>query len=239
MHIIDFLKKLHCILHEFRLFLVKYFQQKNRICFRNYFEKQKLKNTDFTILCNTCIGGVIYHDMGLPFLSPTINMYIPAADFVKLCGNLDYYLSFPLEPVSVKGITYPVASIAGEITVYCKHFDTFENAKTAWERRKKRINRDNLFIMMVDRELVPPFSERVTKCCDVQTIQAFNELPFEHKVCFVKDFAFCQKYSSCRQVYKGNDQECVGILTDFVGYTGKRMYQYVKDWEYTQFLNKE
>ena len=42
---------------------------------RNKWERSKLKNSDFTIISNTCIAGKIYHDLGLRFLTPTINLY--------------------------------------------------------------------------------------------------------------------------------------------------------------------
>lgn len=40
--------------------------------FRNRKERQALKNHNFTILSQNCIGG-LYLDLGEKFLSPTIN----------------------------------------------------------------------------------------------------------------------------------------------------------------------
>ena len=48
--------------HEWRLF------KKRRI--------RKLANPDFTIIASNCVGTIIYHDLGVPFLSPTINLTI-------------------------------------------------------------------------------------------------------------------------------------------------------------------
>lgn len=36
----------------------------------------RLENSDITILSNNCIGGIIYHKLGLRFKSPTINLLI-------------------------------------------------------------------------------------------------------------------------------------------------------------------
>ena len=42
-----------------------------------------LKNKDFTIISHNCVGGVIYHDLGLKFNTPTINLFFMAKDFIK------------------------------------------------------------------------------------------------------------------------------------------------------------
>lgn len=47
--------------------------------------KKNIQNKNFTIISSNCIGGLIYHDLGMQFKSPTINMYIKANDFIKLC----------------------------------------------------------------------------------------------------------------------------------------------------------
>lgn len=38
--------------------------------FYKWRRRKRLKNHDFTILATNCIGTVIYHDLGLEFLSP-------------------------------------------------------------------------------------------------------------------------------------------------------------------------
>ncbi len=47
--------------------------------FRRFFilpkMRKALRNKEFTLLSNNCNGGFIYHDLGLQFLSPTINMF--------------------------------------------------------------------------------------------------------------------------------------------------------------------
>ena len=65
----------------------------NRMLFRNKIERKKLNNTNFTIFSQNCIGSVMYHDLGLQFNSPTINMLFKPKDFIKLLDNLNLYLS--------------------------------------------------------------------------------------------------------------------------------------------------
>ena len=62
-----------------------------------------------TIISCNCTGGVMYHDLGWQFMSPTINLYMNCADYVKFCENLDYYLSLKLSPLPDEDRSYPVA----------------------------------------------------------------------------------------------------------------------------------
>jgi uncharacterized protein (DUF1919 family) len=66
---------------------------------RNIVDKYQLKNYDFSIISNTCIGSVISSDLGLRFLSPTVNLYIKPSDFVTFLQNIDFYLSQELSQV--------------------------------------------------------------------------------------------------------------------------------------------
>ena len=84
--------------------------KKYRKLIRNKIERKKIKNKEFTILSNTCIGGIIYNDLGQRFLSPTINLYITPKDFVEFLENLDDYLSSEIEPVKSL-LNYPIGKI--------------------------------------------------------------------------------------------------------------------------------
>ena len=77
------------LLHEYRI-------AAQRKLHRKIMQKRN-KNMDFTIIAQNCIGGVIYSDLGLQFLSPTINMFIEDENFVKLVENLEYYFSISAE----------------------------------------------------------------------------------------------------------------------------------------------
>lgn len=38
--------------------------------------RKRLKNTDFSLITNNCVGGIISHDMHLQFRSPTVNLFL-------------------------------------------------------------------------------------------------------------------------------------------------------------------
>ena len=112
--------------------------------------RKKLKNKDFSIICSTCIGGVIYHDLGMQFLSPTINMFMSNSDFIKFACNLKQYLSIELNFIETDE-TFPVAML-GDIRLCFNHHSTPEEAAYDWNRRKRRVNYDNLFFIFCYRE---------------------------------------------------------------------------------------
>lgn len=108
-----------------------------------------LTNSGFSIISQNCIGGVIYHDLGLEFLSPTVNLYFTADDFVKFVGNLKHYLSIDMQ-LEWRG-EYPIG-ILEDITVHFMHYETCSDAKDAWCRRKERINFDKILVISTDME---------------------------------------------------------------------------------------
>ena len=116
--------------------------------------RRKLKNDQFSILCSTCIGGIIYHRLGKQFLSPTINMWMNQREFLIFLENLDEALAQELVFIKTK-YDHPVAQLTtkgGSVNLYFNHAKTEEEADRDWTRRKARINRDNLFVIMYDTD---------------------------------------------------------------------------------------
>ena len=110
----------------------------------------RIKNYNFTILSNCCISGSAYKRLGLPFLTPTINVYIEPLDFVKFLSNIEYYLSLNLEYYDEE-TSYPNAYL-GDIKIHFYHSKNFDEANNDWNRRKNRINFNNLYIIIRDLE---------------------------------------------------------------------------------------
>lgn len=145
---------------------------------RNISIQKKLVNRDFTLICDNCTAGVMYHDLGIEFLSPTINLYIVPDDYLKFISNLKYYTSLPVEDSGERGVDgkgeFPIGVI-DDIRIYFMHYHSFEEAKTKWEERCKRINWDNLFFIMHKR------SDK----CQEKHIKKFDSLPLSKKIIFV------------------------------------------------------
>ncbi len=58
---------------------------------------KRLNNTDFSVISNNCLGGIVYEYSGLQKLSPTVGCYYFADDYIKFISRLDYYLKQELK----------------------------------------------------------------------------------------------------------------------------------------------
>lgn len=138
--------------------------------------RKRLKNHDFSIICSDCTAGCVCKDLKVRMNSPTRNFYFNADDFIKFCENLDYYLSLSPCPYNgdykENGTQYTMASL-GDLKMFLVHYSSVEQAREEWDRRKIRVNQENIFFVMNDRNY-----------CDKTYIQAFNNLPYKNKVCF-------------------------------------------------------
>lgn len=111
----------------------------------------KLKNSFLTIFSPNCWAGICYHKLGLEFLSPTINMWENVDDFNKLMLSIDIYMSCPVE-FAETGYEpnlkreYPIG-LLNDIFLHFNHYESFEQAVSCWEKRKKRINKNNILIV--------------------------------------------------------------------------------------------
>lgn len=195
-----------------------------RIEWRLYKEikKIKLKNNNPTIIASNCNGEFIYYDLGLKFLTPTINLSFDMNDFVKMVENLEWYMKQPIMPYEDSRFDYPTGML-GDIEIRFNHYETFEEAVSKWEERKKRINWDNLFIMGIDGDN-----------CTYDSIKKFDNLPYKNKVIFTN-----KSYPEFKSSYfiKGfEDKKGVGVLLYFKE-KQFRIRRYLDDFDYVKFLN--
>lgn len=64
-------------------------------------EYLKLKNSNISILSNTCLGGRIYKELGLKVLSPTVNALCPRGeDYINFLRNYKLYLGMDMEELN-------------------------------------------------------------------------------------------------------------------------------------------
>ncbi|MCI5734155.1 MAG: DUF1919 domain-containing protein [Tenericutes bacterium] len=182
---------------------------------------KKLKNKDITILSSDCLGGVIYHDFNLRFLSPTINLYIKPHDFIKFCRNLDFYID--KEIVEIKEKDHIIGKLE-DIELHFLHYKSFKEASDKWHKRAKRINRKNIFVILTYKD-----------GCTKQNINDFNELDYDNKIIFVP-----QKYNNydCSYYIKGSENEKneIEFLGNRVNIFGKKL---IDSFDIVSFLNKE
>lgn len=133
-------------------------------------QRIRLRNNGFSIICQNCIGGVIYHNLGLPFLSPTINLWMEEKDFYRFAANLKHYLSLELQFVS--GIDNTPTAWCGDILIHFNHYRSEEEAASKWYERRQRVNYDNLFFICSDRwsasKVLQPMEEDIRSLAEVE-----------------------------------------------------------------------
>lgn len=197
---------------------------------KNKLDRSKLRNDNFTIITNHCMGGFIYHDLGKKFLSPTINLKITPQDFVEILKHLDYYLSQEIVNTNDSQYNYPVGKIKkfdgiGYVYIYFVHYNSFNEAIEKWYSRVKRINWDNILIMMTARD-----------GCDYSVLQDFEDIAYENKVCFtLKPYP---ELPHCKFARLDNGKELKGYISDMVNICGKRAFE-CNGFDYVAFINKQ
>lgn len=138
----------------------------------------QLVKSSLSIFSLHCFGGLISHLMGLPFLSPFVNLYMKEHEFLKVLRHPQIYLSEELELVdtskhydAVLGeFEYPVYNM-GNVSLYMQHYPNFKEAVKKWHERKARINWYNVLpVMFTDSP---------------EVLEQFDDLPYGKKVCFV------------------------------------------------------
>lgn len=112
----------------------------------------KLIEKPVTILSDDCWGGFVYHQLGLEFSSPLINIWWKRDEFGKFMQEPLYYMNTELtmeREGCIAKLEYPIGRLGtnGKYVYLCFVHDlSFNEAKIKWDRRVKRINKDNLFI---------------------------------------------------------------------------------------------
>ena len=111
--------------------------------------RKQLKNRDFSVISQNCIGGVFYSDMKMQFLSPTIDLYFSTSDFLKFVCHMEEYLTMELE--MTMGETYPLGHL-DDVLIRFMHYGSCEEAKNKWNERKTRINWRKIVVFCTDME---------------------------------------------------------------------------------------
>lgn len=186
-----------------------------------------LKNRDFTIISNNCWGGHVYDRYALQYRTPTVGLWIPSADYLKFVGDLKGYLEKDLVQISyrechVKDILIErekqgrydkkleefIIGRLGDIDIIFLHYDSFIDAKEKWNRRKMRINYDNIIYKYNDQNGF-----------EIQNYFAFEEMEFANKLFFTS----CTQLKNCANVHFIEQYEDVGYAVDDIRPSFKTM----------------
>lgn len=132
----------------------------------------KVRESRISIIANHCWGGYTYNNLGMQFLSPFINLFVEPEDYLKLLNDFDYYMELPLHYIREEyeprlKRNYPVIGLE-DVVLHFNHYTDFDSAVDIWNKRKSRINKDNLLVeMAIGRH---------------EDIEKFSALPFQYKI---------------------------------------------------------
>lgn len=188
--------------------------------------RKRNHNHSFSLIANDCVGGVIYHDLGEQFRSPTVNLWIPNAQFLEFAKNLKYYLSCEIKETPDDTKPYPVGTIvpADEahipIEVNFMHYPSFEEGYAKWRERSARVNYDELFFIwhFFDDE-------------NTERIRAFDRWNVRRLSILHEPIAGIRNYEVANCYNQGPHN---GKILDVVATTGKR---HLDEIDYIGFLN--
>lgn len=191
--------------------------------FLNRKNRKNLTNINPTLITSDCIGAVVAHDLRLRFNSPTVDFYFSASGFLEFIENPEKYIDAKMCESDETGYPYPVAKLI-DISLYLVHYKDIQSAQIAWDRRKKRMNLNNAYYFMTDRN-----------GCTEQDIARFDKLPYKHKVIFVHLREWAEKYESAFYIRGFDLEPCVGTMTAYNPKIGIR--RNIDQFDYINFLN--
>lgn len=120
-------------------------------------KRKRYTGGNVTIIARNCVAGVIYHDLGMEFQSPTINLWIENEDFAVFLRYLREFILWGLLKETMSSYAYPVGELScntndGEkkIRIHFQHYNSFEEAMEQWYRRCKRVDFDRIRVIIED-----------------------------------------------------------------------------------------
>lgn len=194
----------------------------------NTWLKLKNKNHKFCIISSNCVGGCITHDLGEKFRSPTINLWFEPWDFIKFLNKMEFYLKQTLEQDNLESQKqgYPVGKLA-DIKIYFQHYTTYTEALEKWNQRKKRVDRNHIYVVMVNHS-----DERTD---EEKLIEAFEKVPFEKKVFFTNH----KEMVNGKSVFYIEGFEDSNTLGNLMYFQNKFGIKYYDQFDYIKWLNKK
>ena len=111
----------------------------------------------------------------------------------------------------------------GVIHVYFLHYQSFEEGVSAWKRRARRIQWNNIFVVLSEKD-----------GCTKKCLEEFEHLSYESKVALTHveypDITcgfYVKGYENCKEL---------GNIMDFKGFWGQKAYD---QFDWVKFLNQK
>lgn len=183
---------------------------------RRAYNKKRIKSRDFTVISNNCWAGKLYQYLDMPYLSPTVGLYFFADDYIRFVQNFEHYISMDLKFISYKESRYadvllkknevdkPIG-ILDDVEIVFLHYKSEKEAYEKWNRRKKRINRNNLYFKF----------SKMNQCTE-EHLRIFSELPYKQK--FMLNIRNPVQYEC--EYYWAGENDGQNIILDTIPFPG-------------------
>lgn len=193
--------------------------------------RKKLANRTFSILSNNCWGGEVYDNYALQYLTPTVGLWIPPKDYLRLLKNPDYYLNRELIQIGYQEshvadlltsrkqagryhfeLDDLVIGRLDDVDIIFIHYQSFQDAKLKWDKRKTRLNTDNLIVKFCDQN-----------GCTYDDYIEFCELPYNNKLFFTSNkewnqYPFCYIVHQIDKDGRADDTKRGAVPIDLTAY---------------------
>lgn len=178
-----------------RIFFRKIYFKLTKKISENYlskFRNKKLNNKSFTIISNNCWAGWVYRRYNLPYLTPTVGLFIMPSDYIKFIKNIKYYISLDLKFINPSNSKhkkyiakhndnfgkYPIG-VLDEIEIHFLHYKSEKEAYEKWTKRKKRINYEQIIYKFNDQN-----------GCSIENVEDFEKIDVDNKIFFTSNKLF-------------------------------------------------
>lgn len=117
----------------------------------------KLVDEKVSIISNNCWGGLVCRTLGIECRSPFKNLFLKDADYLRVISDLKKYMrcepEFVRFDIDTDNKKYPVLRIL-DAEIHCNHTENIETAIFEWNKRRKKINLDNIFFEMCTEDRI-------------------------------------------------------------------------------------
>ena len=188
--------------------------------------RKRLKNETPTIIANNCFGTLVYHDLGLRFLSPMINLFMQKDEYLIFLSNMKEYLDCEMTEVTDSGRSYPVGELVYQgksVRIFGMHYKSLSELKEKWDERKTRMDYENIFIVLTALAFTEADAE------------VFDSLEYENKLVITGTSEVKRPYVVRKGVLRKKNYD----IGRFVQYNGRFSVKKPMDCvDYVKFLNK-
>lgn len=132
-----------------------------------------------SLLCNNCTGGMILHELGFRFDTPTINTWIPDEDFLKFVSDFSFYKKQEL-CIETSERPYVIGKVQ-DVHIHFMHETDPQKVSSEWNRRFARLNEDQVYCLFIagentSREIVEKIVKLPLKNICVLTEKLYTEV---------------------------------------------------------------